>query len=233
MPVLMVSLKTWPHVGFSRKRSIEPSSRAMTMPNSSGFSTWTRPMVANALFSSWNSMMRPRSMSVRTSPEMTRKRSVRCCIALRTEPAVPSGDSSDAYSMCTPNSEPSPKYVRMVLARNATVTTISSMPCRFNRSMTCSIIGRLTSGSMGLGTFDVSGRSRVPSPPAMITAFMSCVRSLSSSGRTYPTAARSRPHVAGCCVSRGATLREAPACPSARRALRRRATARSPGMPAT
>ena len=39
MPVLMVSLKTWPQVGFSRNRSIEPSSRVMTIPNSSGFST--------------------------------------------------------------------------------------------------------------------------------------------------------------------------------------------------
>ena len=36
----------------------------------------------------------------------------------------------------------------------------------------CSIIGRLASGSIGLGAFEVSGRSRVPSPPAMITAFM-------------------------------------------------------------
>ena len=36
----------------------------------------------------------------------------------------------------------------------------------------CSIIGRLTSGSIGLGALEVSGRRRVPSPPAMITAFM-------------------------------------------------------------
>ena len=36
----------------------------------------------------------------------------------------------------------------------------------------CSIIGSLTSGIIGLGAFEVSGRSRVPSPPAMITAFM-------------------------------------------------------------
>ena len=35
----------------------------------------------------------------------------------------------------------------------------------------CSIIGSLTSGIIGLGTFEVSGRRRVPSPPAMITAF--------------------------------------------------------------
>ena len=48
MPVLIVSLKTWPQVGFSRKRSMEPSSRVMTIPNSSGFSTGTRPIVASA-----------------------------------------------------------------------------------------------------------------------------------------------------------------------------------------
>ena len=42
-PVLMVSLNTWPHVGFSRKRSMVPSSLVMTMPNSSGFSTADQP----------------------------------------------------------------------------------------------------------------------------------------------------------------------------------------------
>ena len=35
----------------------------------------------------------------------------------------------------------------------------------------CSIIGRLARGSIGLGWLEVSGRRRVPSPPAMITAF--------------------------------------------------------------
>ena len=96
MPVLMVSLNTWPHVGFSRNRSMRPSSRVMTMPNSSGFSTWARPMVAMALRSSWNSTMAPRSMSVSTSPEITRNRSSSWSMALRTEPAVPSGVSSVA-----------------------------------------------------------------------------------------------------------------------------------------
>ena len=48
-------------------------------------------------------------MSVRTSPEITRKRSVSCSRALRTDPAVPSGDSSVAYTMETPSSLPSPK----------------------------------------------------------------------------------------------------------------------------
>ena len=47
MPVLMVSLKTWPQVGFSKNRSIEPSSWVMTMPNSSGFSTAFRARVAS------------------------------------------------------------------------------------------------------------------------------------------------------------------------------------------
>ncbi|MEZ5142691.1 MAG: hypothetical protein R2726_09275 [Acidimicrobiales bacterium] len=74
--------------------------------------------------------------------------------------------------MFTPSSEPSPKWLRMAFAMNATVTTMSSMPCRFSRSTMCSIIGRLTRGSIGLGALEVSGRSRVPSPPAMITAFM-------------------------------------------------------------
>ena len=35
----------------------------------------------------------------------------------------------------------------------------------------CSIIGRLTTGIIGFGALEVRGRSRVPSPPAMITAF--------------------------------------------------------------
>jgi len=94
MPVLIVSVKTSPHVGFSRKRSIEPSSRAMTMPNSSGFSTDTNPMVARADRSRCSSTMEVRSTSVRTSPEMTRKVSSSSSMALRTEPAVPSGVSS-------------------------------------------------------------------------------------------------------------------------------------------
>src|SRR5438270_2363673 len=71
----------------------------------------------------------------------------------------------------------------MAWGRNASVTTISSNPCCFRRRTMCSIIGRLARGSIGLGEFDVSGRRRVPSPPAMITAFMlkpSCC------GRIYP-----------------------------------------------
>ena len=96
MPVLMVSLNTCPQPGFSRNRSMLPSSRVMTMPNSSGLSTAHSAMVASASFFSWNETTDVRSMSVRTSPEITRNRSVSCSRALRTEPAVPSGDSSVA-----------------------------------------------------------------------------------------------------------------------------------------
>ena len=60
----------------------------------------------------------------------------------------------------------------MLLAMKATVTTISSKPWRFSSRTMCSIIGSLTSGIIGFGAFEVSGRRRVPSPPAMITAFM-------------------------------------------------------------
>src|SRR5581483_1748752 len=48
MPVLIVSLKTCPHDGFSRKRSMRPSSSVTTMPNSSGFSTDFNPIVTDA-----------------------------------------------------------------------------------------------------------------------------------------------------------------------------------------
>ena len=81
----------------------------MTMPNSSGFSMALSPMVAMALRSRWKSTTAARSMSVTTSPEMTRNASVSSSMALRTEPAVPSGVSSVAYTMRTPNSEPLPK----------------------------------------------------------------------------------------------------------------------------
>ena len=109
MPELIVSEKTWPQVGFSRKRSIVPSSRVITMPYSSGFSTRTSPIVASASWSRCAWITAPRSTSVSTSPEITRNVSSSSSMALRTEPAVPSGVSSEAYVIFTPNSEPSPK----------------------------------------------------------------------------------------------------------------------------
>ena len=84
----------------------------------------------------------------------------------------------------------------MALGRKATVTTMSVTPCRCSSDTMCSIIGRPTSGSIGLGRFDVCGRRRVPSPPAMMTAF---IRRSRSGGRAPSLAQRGagRPDVAG------------------------------------
>ena len=84
----------------------------------------------------------------------------------------------------------------MALAMKATVTTMSSKPCWRSRLTTCSIIGMLAMGSMGLGWFEVSGRSRVPSPPAMMTAFMTVPPSPALGrcfGRTDAEPSASRP----------------------------------------
>ena len=51
------------------------------------------------------------------------------------------------------------------------MTTVSEKPCRGSSRSTCSMIGLLTIGSSGLGMLAVIGRSRVPSPPAITTAF--------------------------------------------------------------
>src|SRR5919197_5352069 len=57
-------------------------------------------------------------------------------------------------------------------ARYCTVTTTSVMSWRLSSRRMCSITGRLTIGTMGLGRPTVKGRRREPSPPAMTTAFI-------------------------------------------------------------
>ena len=110
MPVLTVSEKTWPQVGFSRKRWIRPSGLAMTMPNSSGSGTRASATVTSAALSLWNRTRSDRSMSVSASPEMTRNGASRSAAsAFLTLPAVPSGMSSVAYCRLIPHSSPSPK----------------------------------------------------------------------------------------------------------------------------
>ena len=92
MPVLTVSEKTWPQVGFSRKRSTRPSSSMMVMPNSTGSGTRVRHTVTSAPFSLWNAISAARSKSVSASPEITRKlSSASRSSAFFTQPAVPSG----------------------------------------------------------------------------------------------------------------------------------------------
>ena len=109
MPVLIVSEKTWLQEGFSRKRSMRPSSSVTTIPNSSGFSTDLSPIVTAAPFCLCVSISSVRSTSQSASPEMTRNVSSSRSLASRTEPAVPSGDSSTEYSMFRPRPSPLPK----------------------------------------------------------------------------------------------------------------------------
>ncbi len=89
MPVLIVSLKTSPHDGFSRNRVILPSCAVITTPNWSGFFAWDRTIVALAPLDSWKRSAAVRSKSVRTSPLITSIRSPIPYVAFRTLPAVP------------------------------------------------------------------------------------------------------------------------------------------------
>src|SRR5260370_9160951 len=73
----------------------------------------------------------------------------------------------------------------MALARYWTVTTTSVMPWVLSRLRICSMTGRPTIGTIGLGRMIVSGRRREPSPPAMTTAF---IVPLSSHQCAVPTA---------------------------------------------
>jgi len=49
---------------------------------------------------------------------------------------------------------------------------MSVMPCFFKSFKACSITGQFATGSMGLGVLHVSGRIRVPKPPAITIAIM-------------------------------------------------------------
>src|SRR5438093_7714312 len=59
----------------------------------------------------------------------------------------------------------------MTFARYWRVTTASLKPCRFTRSKMWPRHGLFTIATIGLGRLIVSGRRRLPSPPAITTAF--------------------------------------------------------------
>ncbi len=84
-----VSEKTSPHEGFSRNRTIRPSSSVMTIPYWSGLGTRVSTIVAAALRSRWNAMARERSKSVMMSALMTRNVPSIRDSAFLTAPAVP------------------------------------------------------------------------------------------------------------------------------------------------
>ena len=87
--MLIVSEKTSPHVGFSRNRTIRPSSSVITMPYCRGLGTRVRTMVTAAPRSLWKSIAFDRSKSVMMSALITRKVPESRSSAFFTAPAVP------------------------------------------------------------------------------------------------------------------------------------------------
>src|SRR5215213_9424445 len=69
-----------------------------------------------------------------------------------------------------PTDSPSPRTSRTPSARLPSDMTTSSTPWPRSHSSMKTMKGRSTSGTTGFGTAEVSGRSRVPSPPARISA---------------------------------------------------------------
>jgi len=191
MPVLTWSEKTSPQDGFSRKRVMRPSAPHMTTPYSSGASTEVRAMVTAAPRFRWKSTRAPRSMFVSTSPLMTRKVSPSSGSMFLTLPAVPRGTSSTKNLRFTPSHDPSGKWSRTASGRWCRVSRASLKPWRPSRPRTCSRMGLFPTGTIGFGTLHVRGRSLVPSPPAMTTAFTGLHPSGSEIGTDRP---RARPH---------------------------------------
>src|SRR5437773_4512086 len=69
-----------------------------------------------------------------------------------------------------PTDPPSPNESWICDARYCSVTNASVMPCLCSRSKMCPRHGLLTIDTIGLGRLIVSGRRRLPSPPAITTA---------------------------------------------------------------
>ena len=107
------------------------------------------------------------------SPLRTANRSSSIGSASFTGPAVPSGSGSSTYRIVMPSRSPDPSTLRTPAARNPHDITMSSNPWYSSQSSMYEMNGRLASGTTGFGTLFVSGRNRVPSPPARISA---CIR---------------------------------------------------------
>src|SRR5690349_20448384 len=60
------------------------------------------------------------------------------------------------------------------------------MPWAFSSSTMRCMMGRLATGTMGLGIEKVRGRRRVPKPPAMLTPFIFLVLVFGSAGSFLP-----------------------------------------------
>src|SRR6202049_2389797 len=111
-------------------------------------------------------------MSLSTSPLSIKKRSSSIDSANFSAPAVPRGSGSSTKRRRIPRLEPSPRTLRTLVARNPQDMITSSIPCWRSHSSMNEMNGLSTSGTTGLGTVEVSGRRRVPSPPPRLTACM-------------------------------------------------------------
>src|ERR1039458_468705 len=159
-------------LGFSTNSLTERSSCRWTRPYAVGSGTGTSASVAFAPVSSCWAICFVRSMSVSTSPLSIRKRSSSSDSAYFSAPAVPRGSGSSTKRSRIPRPEPSPSTFRTLVARNPQDMITSSTPCWRSHSSMNEMNGRSTSGTTGLGTVDVSGRRRLPSPPTRIAAWM-------------------------------------------------------------
>src|SRR3954470_6436322 len=160
-------------LGFSTNSETEWSSCRRTRPYAVGSLTGTSARVPTAPVASCWAICAVRSMSVSTSPLSIRKRSSRRSSAYLSAPAVPRGSGSSTKRRRSPYCEPSPSTLRTAVARKPHDMTTSSTPWRASHSSMKTMNGRSTSGTTGLGTVEVRGRRRVPSPPTRITACMS------------------------------------------------------------
>src|SRR3954454_15391228 len=102
---------------------------------------------------------------------------------MRSAPAVPSGSSSQwKSSSISGRTAACVKYSWISSPRWLTHRSTLLTPERPRRPMMCSRIGRSPTGTSGLGVIVVYGRSRVPSPPARMTALIGVLRRVAIAG---------------------------------------------------
>ena len=172
MPVFASSLVACEKDGFSTKPVTRPVESASTRPYSRGSPTWVVTMVAAAPVLSCISTASLNGRSQSASPLATSSGASSAPTAARTLPAVPSGRSSSANKSRIPANSAEEKCDLSCSDRYRRVNTASSTPFAASSSSIYSTTGRPQRRTIGLGTVSVRGRSRVPSPPARMTAFI-------------------------------------------------------------
>ena len=129
-----------------------PSEPVMTTPNWLVSATRLVARVAIPSWESWNSRIAARSMSVRASPEITRKESPRKPAAWRTPPAVPSSCLLLAVGEVDAELASRRRSGRgSAPGTSAGWRSPRSKPCRESSRAMCSITGRLSTGTIGFG----------------------------------------------------------------------------------